>query len=870
MARKKNSTEGTQKSASRRKGLFSRGSGGAEDQKLLSLIIELEKKSRNKEYPKEVGRVYAEIADTLSEAFQEYDPQQLPTYQSRLANIKKLTTEAESLQTPEFQSDLENAIALLDRQVQMRFGTLEKLKRLGGIAGSVLRDFSPAIDEIASEMQYSSNIGKQIGRVFGGRSSINNDERKHHFDILNSTPTDRVPNEQKALPSPLLGLPSPSQITPVKDDKLLSSNTKQNDVLIDLVKVSSDTNKDIKVIKNVLLQDAAAEKFSQEQTSFSNLETQLEDEASANIKAIPNNNGGLLLPMLRPKTGEEGESGGTNWSDMLTGYSLGGGFRGVGGILKKTASVAGKGLWRGLSLAGGALGALGSTAGGALMSGAGALGRVALSGAGTLGRAAIAAAPVVGEMALTGVSAVAGVVTSVLSSPIVIAALTAVAAVLIGRKLHQWIGPEISKFIDKAGTSVARKVQSISSTIGEKLKGVDYYRKLLTDKGLDKDSLDYAEHRTQEYLKSEAQKKRELFDKTYANDSSGTGTGDYEINGKSATRAEALADVEAGEKKVTDYSDYLAAKKEKGGGELLGTARFEHNGKVYTNPLYSADEQKQIEQTKGRVSNFIGPSKSKFAPIDDVDVMMKALGEAETSTLGGDTWDERRFVRTKSGADSSAYGPLQITYSRAESDLKRGLFTGNPELESWIRDKFIPQGKKMLGSSYSDDTYGAGGKGDLSGPDDREMYRQMARSMVGDTLTNYKGDVLETAGDWRFGAGKRDSLTSDDPRYARVVTQTAVNESQLMLDRDKSVAQLTSADVAPVPQSQKQDALDTLTKESQAQANQPIIIPQPVPAPAPVSMTQSNAKGTRVTGAPSSGATEPSFSLATRHNYSPI
>lgn len=177
-----------------------------------------------------------------------------------------------------------------------------------------------------------------------------------------------------------------------------------------------------------------------------------------------------------------------------------------------------------------------------------------------------------------------------------------------------------------------------------------------------------------------------------------------------------------------------------------------------------------------------------------VDTMVNAIAQAETEGYGGDIWDESRFIRTEAGSNSSAYGPLQITYSRAQADLDRGLFATNPDLEDWVKNKFIPQGKKMINSNYSDPTFGAGGKGTLSGAEDREMYKQMSRMMLGDTLQQYNGDVIQTAGDWRFGAGKRQQLQSEDPRYARVVSRVASMSSIAALEKNtsKQVAEMST------------------------------------------------------------------------------
>lgn len=217
------------------------------------------------------------------------------------------------------------------------------------------------------------------------------------------------------------------------------------------------------------------------------------------------------------------------------------------------------------------------------------------------------------------------------------------------------------------------------------------------------------------------------------------------------------------------------------------------------NPFGASESEKQARQMANDVAekskaqpttSYDG--KNKILPTDETGTLMTGLISAETGAITDQKgpMDESRFIRTGAGADSSAYGPLQITKGLAKGSVNNGVFENDPELKKWVQEKFIPQGEKMLKADYNDKTYGKYGKGDLSGPEDRAMYEKMGKILVGETLKNNKGDVLKSTGEWRLGDKEKHKLGSVDPKYAEKVLTTVNNETkqlQTVMDQSKNL-----------------------------------------------------------------------------------
>lgn len=134
-----------------------------------------------------------------------------------------------------------------------------------------------------------------------------------------------------------------------------------------------------------------------------------------------------------------------------------------------------------------------------------------------------------------------------------------------------------------------------------------------------------------------------------------------------------------------------------------------------------------------------------------INLIYASLANPETGPLidkngqAYDLQDPRRFIRTKFDAlgygywaPSSAYGPVQITYSLAEGIDKKypGLFADDPELTDYV-SRYIDQGKKMVRHSKStsgagryEGAFGLGGSGELNNAKDRELYEKMAHRII--------------------------------------------------------------------------------------------------------------------------------------------
>jgi hypothetical protein len=254
-------------------------------------------------------------------------------------------------------------------------------------------------------------------------------------------------------------------------------------------------------------------------------------------------------------------------------------------------------------------------------------------------------------------------------------------------------------------------------------------------------------------------------------------------------------------------------------------------------------------------------------PKDELDTVMRGIAAAETGpvTDDRDLNDRTRAIRTTGGANSSAYGSYQITYRLAKAHLEKGLFDSDPELKKWTKERFVPHGKKLLKSSYSDPQYGAGGEGDLNGDKDREMYQKMSRAIIGENYARNKGDMLSVLGEHRFGQSERHKLLQADPQYAqRAMAQWKKDQQTMMASANQK------ANVNPVSQAGTQVALNQLSKEQEAARSAPIVVA--VPAPQPVSHQTQPAGGvsTKSFGASPNGASDSSLMLGIRQSVSPI
>lgn len=144
------------------------------------------------------------------------------------------------------------------------------------------------------------------------------------------------------------------------------------------------------------------------------------------------------------------------------------------------------------------------------------------------------------------------------------------------------------------------------------------------------------------------------------------------------------------------------------------------------------------------------------------DKLYTAFASAETGGI------EDPYIRTRaqdpsSNRHSSAYGPVQITYTLAEDYLnnKPDLFTKE---EKKYLERFVGQGKMMLWNSQGVNTdrteLAYGGQGYLNSPEDKKMYEKVAKKMLVDTFRRNNGNLQATITAWRG---------IDDPNYANKV-----------------------------------------------------------------------------------------------------
>jgi hypothetical protein len=181
---------------------------------------------------------------------------------------------------------------------------------------------------------------------------------------------------------------------------------------------------------------------------------------------------------------------------------------------------------------------------------------------------------------------------------------------------------------------------------------------------------------------------------------------------------------------------------------------------------------------------IVKPKKQEKQYDSKLEQVYDAVALAET---GG---EKDPFVRTKvtDGAPSSAYGPVQITYSLAEGHLDQGLFKEDPEMEEYVK-KFIDQGKKFIHYSQgkiNDSRFAPGGKGELLSAEDEENYKKMAMKIMEKDLNRVGGDTSRFAREWRFGQ-KDAYLKSDDKYFAKI--ENALAKSMSSSDDQISVEQ---------------------------------------------------------------------------------
>jgi hypothetical protein len=814
----------------------------------------------------EVSRIYKEVIDILTEAFDEYDPEELPKYQDRLDNVVKLVKEQGAFSDPLFLDDLDKATEILNAKVKRRWSTFDKIKTLASTAIRVVGSSSAIVQEILDIGSQAESLGRRAGSIFRGRVRVDDEESRRVRDLIKGntgqygnyeSPQGSASNRQNTL------TPLSNSAIAVKDDKLIGTNTTQNKVLNNLLDVSKETNVNIKTIKNLLINQERQRDDKSDDATLDALENNREKNALVAIKNDrkllqsilgPESTGGLI-----PSESDRGDNqGGSTISDMLVqGYAIKKGVEWIAKGGKKTL---------------GAIKGIAKKALPALKKSSSVIGR-ALPWLGR-GAATVAASPAVGTAATIGA--------------------TALTAYEVGGLINDYV---VDPAVKKLSPKVTNIGQSISATVGEKTKGIEYYKQLFKSVDFDGDSQEKAEKWALEFLAKIAKEKEELFQKAYENGSQ-YGDGSYKINNKDASISEALLDVKAAKEQYEYYKRYLLEKEKKGG--LTATARFRgSDNKIYSNPLYRNEEQPPIVSGQSQIELKSDALKTQIAspapipapaPTPDLtskerkeasvrsvtplsptsapnptptEAVMRGITAAETGIISDERPidDPSRFIRTKGGAESSAYGPQQITMSLAKGALEKGLLDGDEELKTWVQDKFIPQGRKFLQSDYSHPTYGAGGQGDLNTPEDRKMYQKMSERLIGEAVLNNKGNLESTLGEWRFGRSKRHMLDQLDPGYA-IKAKSQISKDQVLMAK-------SDVEIGPKSQNYLENAVSSLSRENEAARTQPIIISQNSGGSGKQEEPMPSASMKSV-GAPANGASESTLMIAIRQSISPI
>ena len=826
----------------------------------LEFIDELKKASTLNSPTLEISRMYVEIANILSEAFDEYNPQDLPNYQRRLEAVAKLQKSEESLNDPLFVEDLKKAEQLLNKLVKQRYTTFEKLSNLADSAIRILGGSSSFASDFARMGSDAADAGRRAGEAFNAvRNSFkftrskkisSEEERVLHDTLKGNNQSSPRQYGQSGTESAFGGTKSLIKTVPVIDDQLIRTANVQTKLLTQIYENTKETSTDIRKIKNLLESQFKSSDDTSDQSALNNLEREQEANSSATQADVKSSNG-PLSDMLKAagysqeKKEDQSQEGNTGAGGVLEAIGAVATIKTVGGALKKGIKKMGPMVKKILPFARKAVPRVAST-----------LGAVFASPA-----AQIVAAGVTGYEA-------GGLINDYVVDP-----------------LMKQVTPLVS------GTG-----QSVSASVGEKIKGIDYYKNLFSQKNLDYQDQQKAEKWALQFLRKAAKEKQQLYKEAFK-DGTVYGNGSYVIGDKPATIDEAAADVKAAKDQAKEYEEYLQERNKIGKG-LAAYAKFRRNGKLYSNPLYSRREIDKIyEGLNARPSaSSYGPNgprpmpvptpsaanedlakgegevadkdvnPSSFAsPTPTVEAFLRGIASAETGQVTPDKGllDKSRFIRTKAGSNSSAYGTFQITKSLAESSLNQGAFDDAPELKKWVADKFIPQGDRFLNSSYGHRKYGSGGAGELTSLEDRKMYLEMARILGKRTLDANRGDVLKAVGEWRFGRSKRHLLLSDDPAYAEKVID--------QLHQDKMALAQDPAEIQPQVNPKTQIALNDLSKDYEASKMQPVVVPVPVPAPAAQGpeMASGGVSG-RSVGASPNGASESSLMIAIRNSVSPL
>ena len=190
-----------------------------------------------------------------------------------------------------------------------------------------------------------------------------------------------------------------------------------------------------------------------------------------------------------------------------------------------------------------------------------------------------------------------------------------------------------------------------------------------------------------------------------------------------------------------------------------------------------------------KFKNFLQEQKENSVQQDDPfegnETIRKIYGGLATAEHGlADTDDPyafnpKTYIRTKYDKNSTAYGPVQITYKTAKGfyNQDKKLFGGN---EAYTQ-QFLNQGRKMLKAKKGDKQYDLGCTGDLCNQTNHSNYQRMANSIIKGKMKEIGIDPTKPLSDtdrdrfvdhWRYGAGSKKSTRQLDSRYYNAFTKS--------------------------------------------------------------------------------------------------
>ena len=169
-----------------------------------------------------------------------------------------------------------------------------------------------------------------------------------------------------------------------------------------------------------------------------------------------------------------------------------------------------------------------------------------------------------------------------------------------------------------------------------------------------------------------------------------------------------------------------------------------------------------------------------------MDRWFSAIASRETGSSDLNFKDEQ-FIRTKvltrtddngKVIKSSAFGPMQVTYSTVADHMKRHPELFDEDLMSY-GGKIVTQGRKFMAAQDNDEKYGCGKGGDLCTAKDNPRYYDLVKAVAHGKLLdrnidpNSQFDINSATQSWRgfaedkdpkYFSGVRDAFKLSEPK----------------------------------------------------------------------------------------------------------